>query len=80
MDWVRGALPAQVTEVWAQGRSFASITTPFQETRTAVAVTPLLGPDGTKARVLVASYDGILYIYDLNATEGGECTLIRQHK
>lgn len=30
-------------------------------------------------RILVASADGYLYIYDLNVNEGGECTLIKQH-
>ena len=80
MDWVRGALPSQVTEVWTQGRSFASITTPFQGIRSVVAVTPVAGSDGTKMRVLVASYDGYLYIYGLNTVEGGECTLIKQHR
>lgn len=80
MDWMKVALPAQVTEVWTQGRSFASITTAFQDTRSVVAVTPLSGADGTKMRVLVASYDGYLYIYGLNTTEGGECPLIKQHR
>jgi len=81
VDWMKGALPAQVTEVWTQGRSFASITTSFQDTRSVVAVTPLSGADGSKAmRVLVASYDGYLYIYGLNTTEGGECPLIKQHR
>jgi autophagy-related protein 18 len=80
MDWVRGALPSQVTEVWAQGRAFATITTPFQGMRSVVAVTPVIGSDGAKLRVLVASYDGYLYIYALNTTEGGECALLKQHR
>jgi len=28
----------------------------------------------------VASADGYLYIYDLNVTDGGECTVMKQHK
>ncbi|XP_054155356.1 WD repeat domain phosphoinositide-interacting protein 2-like [Oppia nitens] len=31
-------------------------------------------------RVLIASADGYLYIYDLNVNEGGDCTLIKQHR
>ncbi|KAB7498848.1 WD repeat domain phosphoinositide-interacting protein 2, partial [Armadillidium nasatum] len=31
-------------------------------------------------RILVASEDGFLYIYKFNTTEGGECTLLKQHR
>ncbi|CAG7732629.1 unnamed protein product [Allacma fusca] len=80
MDWMKASLPSQVTEVWAQGRAFATITTPFQGTQSVVAVTSVSGTDGPKFRVLVASYDGFLYIYGLNTQEGGECTLLKQHR
>jgi len=79
MEWVRSSLPTQVTEVLAQGRAFATITTPFVETRSVVAVTSVKGSEG-KDRVIVASYDGFLYIYGLNTQEGGECPLLKQYK
>ena len=31
-------------------------------------------------RLLVASQDGYLYIYNLDPSEGGECTLLKQHR
>ena len=31
-------------------------------------------------RLLVASQDGYLYIYNLDPNEGGECMLLRQHR
>ncbi len=80
MEWVKSSLPTQVTEVWAQGRSFATITTPFVETRSVVAVTTVTEADGPKSRVVVGSYDGFLYVYGLNTLEGGECQLLKQYK
>lgn len=80
MDWVKSSLPTQVTEVWTQGRSFATITTPFVETRSVVAVITVTEADGPKSRVIVGSYDGFLYVYGLNTQEGGECQLLKQYK
>lgn len=31
-------------------------------------------------RLLVANADGYLYIYDLDHDEGGDCTLLKQHR
>lgn len=31
-------------------------------------------------RLLVASHDGYLYIYNLDPSEGGDCTLLKQHR
>ena len=31
-------------------------------------------------RLLVASEDGFLYVYNLDPEEGGECSLVRQHR
>lgn len=31
-------------------------------------------------RLLVASTDGYLYIYNLDKNEGGECALVKQHR
>jgi len=80
MEWVKSSLPTQVTEVWAQGRAFATITTPFVDTRSVVAVTTVSEGDGLKGRVIIAGYDGVLYVYGLNTQEGGECILLKQYK
>ena len=31
-------------------------------------------------RLLVAAQDGYLYMYNLDPVEGGECTLLKQHR
>lgn len=31
-------------------------------------------------RLLIASADGYVYIYAINPTEGGDCTLLKQHR
>lgn len=31
-------------------------------------------------RLLVAAADGYLYLYNLDPQEGGECTLMKQHR
>lgn len=31
-------------------------------------------------RLLVASAEGYLYVYNLDSTEGGDCTLLKQHR
>lgn len=67
-------LPSQMTEVFSQGRAFA------------IAKLPNAGPRNTCTlatinklpRILVASADGYLYIYNVDPAEGQECTLLRQ--
>ena len=31
-------------------------------------------------RLLVASAEGYLYVYNLDSAEGGDCTLLKQHR
>ena len=31
-------------------------------------------------RLLIASADGYIYIYAINPVEGGDCTLLKQHR
>lgn len=63
-----------VNQVIHQWRSFASAHLPFCGLRNVCAVTCVQ----RVPRLLIASADGYLYIYDFNATDGGECTLIKQ--
>lgn len=65
-----------VNQVVHQWRSFANARLPFCGLKNVCAVTYVQ----RVPRVLVASADGYLYIYDFNQTDGGECTLIKQHK
>ncbi|EEC06124.1 WD-repeat protein, putative, partial [Ixodes scapularis] len=68
-------LPSQVTEVFNQGRAFASVHLPFCGVRTVCALITVQ----KIPRVLVATTDGFLYVYNLDPAEGGDCTLARQH-
>ncbi|XP_048507876.1 WD repeat domain phosphoinositide-interacting protein 2 isoform X4 [Athalia rosae] len=69
-------LPSQVTDVFNQGRAFASVHLPFQGLRNVCAITKIQ----KVLRLLVASADGYLYVYNLDMAEGGDCTLLKQHR
>lgn len=69
-------LPTQVTDVFNQGRAFASVRLPFQNRRNVCAITMIQ----KQMRLLVASQDGYLYVYSLDMNEGGDCTLLKQHR
>ncbi|XP_044576348.1 WD repeat domain phosphoinositide-interacting protein 2 isoform X3 [Cotesia glomerata] len=69
-------LPSQVTDVFNQGRAFASVHLPFQGLKNVCAITTI----EKVLRLLVANADGYLYIYDLDPDEGGDCTLLKQHR
>lgn len=67
-------LPSQVTEVFAQGRAFAVAKLPRAGERNVCALAVI----SKLPRILVASADGYLYIYNLDPTDGQECPLLRQ--
>lgn len=69
-------LPTQVTDVFNQGRAFATVHLPFQGMKNVCVVTTIQ----KMLRLLVASTDGFLYVYNLDPNEGGDCVLIRQHR
>ncbi|XP_013789571.2 WD repeat domain phosphoinositide-interacting protein 2-like [Limulus polyphemus] len=69
-------LPTQVTDMFNQGRSFATVHLPFSGLKNVCALALIQ----KIARVLVASADGYLYIYNLEPGEGGNCTLVKQHR
>uniref|UniRef100_A0A671WUG0 WD repeat domain, phosphoinositide interacting 2 n=1 Tax=Sparus aurata TaxID=8175 RepID=A0A671WUG0_SPAAU len=62
-------LPSQVTEMFTQGRAFATVRLPFcgHKNICALAVIQKI------PRLLVAAADGYLYLYNLDPQEGGEC-------
>lgn len=67
-------LPSQVTDVFTQGRAFASAVLPMPGIRHAVAIATI-----QKAlRLLVASQDGYLYVYSIGI-DGGDCPLMKRH-
>lgn len=69
-------LPAQVTEMFSQGRDHATARLPFNGLRNVCCLAMIQ----KMPRLLVASHDGYLYIYNLDPSEGGECTLLKQHR
>ncbi|XP_065066460.1 WD repeat domain phosphoinositide-interacting protein 2-like [Rhopilema esculentum] len=69
-------LPSQFTEVLAQERAFATIKLAHGGHRNICALASI----NKLPRVLVANEDGYLYVYKLDLDEGGECSLLRQHR
>lgn len=68
-------LPTQVTDMFNQGRAFAVCKLPSQGLKNVCAIATIQ----KVPRLLVASQDGYLYIYNLDPNDGGECMLLRQH-
>uniref|UniRef100_A0A0R3RPJ0 WD_REPEATS_REGION domain-containing protein n=1 Tax=Elaeophora elaphi TaxID=1147741 RepID=A0A0R3RPJ0_9BILA len=68
-------LPTQMNDLWMRGKSFATARLPSVGKRNTVAL-PLIN---NKLQLLIATTDGFVYIYPVEA-EGGELTLLRQHK
>ncbi|XP_065086599.1 WD repeat domain phosphoinositide-interacting protein 2 [Ochlerotatus camptorhynchus] len=67
-------LPSQVTDVFTQGRAFASAVLPVAGLRHSCVIATIQ----KSLRLLVASQDGYLYVYQL-PQEGGECQLLKKH-
>ncbi|XP_052262870.1 WD repeat domain phosphoinositide-interacting protein 2-like isoform X1 [Dreissena polymorpha] len=68
-------LPGAVSDMFNQWRAFAVCKLPSQGLKNVCAIASIQ----KIPRLLVASQDGYLYIYNLDPNEGGECTLLRQH-
>lgn len=69
-------LPTQFSDILRQDRAFATVKLPSackQNICTLAVIQKLL-------RVVIASLDGYMYIYNLDTDDGGECTLLRQHR
>lgn len=66
-----------VADMMSQWRSFATVKLPLSGPKTVCTITNSVQKT---PHVLVASTDGFLYVYDLNVNDGGDCTLIRQHR
>lgn len=68
-------LPSPVTDMFNQGRAFAICKLPNQGLKNVCAIANIQ----KVPRLLVASQDSYLYIYNLDPNDGGECMLLRQH-
>ncbi|KAL4658226.1 WD repeat domain phosphoinositide-interacting protein 2-like [Arapaima gigas] len=69
-------LPSQMSDMFNQGRAFATVRLPFSGHKNICALAIIQ----KIPRLLVAAADGYLYIYNLDPQDGGECTLMKQHK
>ncbi|UYV62183.1 WIPI2 [Cordylochernes scorpioides] len=69
-------LPYPMTEMWKQERSFATALVPSSQCRKVATIASI----GGETRVLVATEDGYLYIFNLDTYMGGVCSLERTHK
>ncbi|XP_059413170.1 WD repeat domain phosphoinositide-interacting protein 1 isoform X2 [Carassius carassius] len=69
-------LPAQVSGMMSQDRAFATVRLQMagQKNACALAIIQKL------PRLLVASSDGQLFIYNIDPQDGGECTLVQKHR
>lgn len=56
--------------------SFATCRLPFEGLKNVCAIVSI----DKQLRVLVVSSEGYLYIYNLNETDGGDCTLVKQYR
>ncbi|XP_040845496.1 WD repeat domain phosphoinositide-interacting protein 1 isoform X2 [Ochotona curzoniae] len=68
-------LPAQVSDMMNQDRAFATGRLNFSGQRNICTLSTIQ----KLPRLLVASSDGHLYIYNLDPQDGGECVLIKTH-
>ncbi|XP_068915388.1 WD repeat domain phosphoinositide-interacting protein 2 isoform X3 [Tenebrio molitor] len=76
MGYLSSYLPSQVTDVFTQGRAFAAAHLPTQGVRNVISIATAQN----QLRLLVATQEAILYVYNLDPNEGGDLTLYKQHR
>jgi autophagy-related protein 18 len=69
-------LPTQVSDMFNQGRDFAVARLPYSGMKNVCTIASIQ----KTLCLLVVLADGFLYVYNLNANEGGECSLLKQHR
>lgn len=69
-------LPTQVSDIMNQDRAFATVRLNFSGQRNIC----MLAVIQKLPRLLVASSEGYLYVYNLDPQDGGECVLIKKHR
>nr|CAI5832708.1 unnamed protein product [Callosobruchus analis] len=76
MGYLTNYLPTQVTDVFNQGRAFATAHLPFSGVRNVISIALIQ----QQLKLLVATEDGFLYVYNMDPNEGGDLVLCKQHK
>ncbi|XP_029620867.1 WD repeat domain phosphoinositide-interacting protein 1 isoform X2 [Salmo trutta] len=69
-------LPSQVSDMMHQDRAFATVRLNMFGLKNICALATIQ----KLPRLLVASSDGHIYIYNIDPQEGGECVLVRKHR
>ncbi|XP_061561483.1 WD repeat domain phosphoinositide-interacting protein 1-like [Phycodurus eques] len=69
-------LPAQVSDMMHQDRAFATVRLNMFGLKNICALATIQ----KLPRLLVASSDGYLYIYNVDPQDGGECMLVQKHR
>ncbi|XP_075890727.1 WD repeat domain phosphoinositide-interacting protein 1-like [Nelusetta ayraudi] len=69
-------LPAQVSDMMHQDRAFATVRLNMFGLKNICALATIQ----KLPRLLVASSDGYLYIYNVDPQDGGECILVQKHR
>ncbi|CAB1450674.1 unnamed protein product [Pleuronectes platessa] len=69
-------LPAQVSDMMHQDRAFATVRLNMFGLKNICALATIQ----KLTRLLVASSDGFLYIYNVDPQDGGECVLVQRHR
>uniref|UniRef100_A0A915L007 WD repeat domain phosphoinositide-interacting protein 2 n=1 Tax=Romanomermis culicivorax TaxID=13658 RepID=A0A915L007_ROMCU len=69
-------MPAAMSDVFQQDRAFAQARLPQSGFKNVGA----LSYHRQKLRLIVASLDGYLYLFDFNKDEGGDCQLVKSHR
>uniref|UniRef100_A0A3B3S5V4 WD repeat domain, phosphoinositide interacting 1 n=1 Tax=Paramormyrops kingsleyae TaxID=1676925 RepID=A0A3B3S5V4_9TELE len=69
-------LPAQVSDMMNQDRAFATVRLNIFGLKNVCALATIQ----KLPRLLVASSDGSLYIYNVDPQDGGECVLVKNHR
>ncbi|KAJ8948650.1 hypothetical protein NQ318_022718 [Aromia moschata] len=76
MGYLTNYLPSQVTDVFNQGRAFATVHLPFYGIRNVISIATIQ----QQLRLLVATENGSLYVYNLDQNEGGDLALYKHHR
>ncbi|XP_050499553.1 WD repeat domain phosphoinositide-interacting protein 2 isoform X2 [Diabrotica virgifera virgifera] len=76
MGYLTTYLPTQVTDVFTQGRAFATAHLPFYGVKNVISIATIQ----QQLRLLVATEDGTLYVYNIDPSEGGDLILFKEHR
>ncbi|KAK9887865.1 hypothetical protein WA026_000173 [Henosepilachna vigintioctopunctata] len=75
VGYLSSYLPTQVTDVFKQGRAFATAYLPYSDVGNVLGINTLDG----KMRLMVATDEGLLYIFNMDPNESSILNLYKKH-